>query len=91
MSLTWPQFEKKHVRSISSILFEVRIPNLVCGYILGQWSVTHCFPITVTLTSGLSSRNILSFFFFFFFWGGGGGVCYTCYNYWSQPKVQSAD
>ena len=39
-----------HVRSISPIFFEVGIPNLVCGYILGWRSVASHFRVTVTLT-----------------------------------------
>ena len=46
------------VRSVSPIYFEVGIPNLVCGYTLGSTSVTYCFVVTVTLTSGLSSKKI---------------------------------
>ena len=46
--------------ALSPILFETGILNLVCVYILGLQSVTHCFHITVTLTPGLSSSNILS-------------------------------
>ena len=42
-----------YVWSISSILFEVGIPNVVCGYLSGFCSVTHCFWIKVALTSGL--------------------------------------
>ena len=38
------------VRSISPIFFEVGIPNLVCGYILGWRSVAYHFQVTVTLT-----------------------------------------
>ena len=37
-------------------LFEVGIQNLVCGCILGWWSVTYYFWITVTLTY-ICSRN----------------------------------
>ena len=33
-----PQFLNKCVRSIPPILFEVGIPNLVCGHILGSQS-----------------------------------------------------
>ena len=59
----WPQ--KNCVRSIAHILyiyklFEVGIPNLVFGYILGSRSVTFCFWVTVSLTSGLSSRKIVN-------------------------------
>ena len=38
------------VRCISPIFFEVGIPNLVCGCILGLRSVTYHFRDTVTLT-----------------------------------------
>ena len=49
-----------HVRSISPIFFEVGIPNLVCGYILGWRSVAYHFRVTVTLTSDLVFRIIVS-------------------------------
>ena len=48
------------VRSISPIFFEVGIPNLVCEYILGWRSVAYHFPVTVTLTSDLFFRIIVS-------------------------------
>ena len=50
------------VRSISPIFFEVGIPNLVCGYILGWRSVAFHFWVTVTLTltSDLAFRIIVS-------------------------------
>ena len=50
------------VRSISPIYFEVGIPNLVCGYILGWGSVEYHFRVTVTLTftSDLVFRIIVS-------------------------------
>ena len=51
---------KNCVQSISPILFEVGIPNLVCGYTLGSGSVAHCLPDTVTFTSGLNSLGHLS-------------------------------
>ena len=54
------QFWKNRVRSIFNLSFVVRIPYLVCGYILGLQTATNCFKITKTLTSGLSSRSILS-------------------------------
>ena len=38
------------VRCISPLFFEVRIPNFVCGCILGWQSVTYQFRVTVTLT-----------------------------------------
>ena len=43
------------VQSISPIFFEVGIPNLMCGYILGWRSVAYHFRVTVTLTSDLVS------------------------------------
>ena len=50
------------VRFISPIFFEVGIPNLVCGYILGWGNVAYHFQVTVTLTltSDLVFRIILS-------------------------------
>ena len=53
-------WSKPMVRSISPILFEVGIPNLVYGYILGVRTVTHCFQITLIWTFDLSYWNILS-------------------------------
>ena len=49
-------------RSLSPIFFEVGIPNLVCGYILGLRSVAYHFWVTVTLTltSDLVFRIIVS-------------------------------
>ena len=43
-----------------SILFVVKIQNSVCAYTLGSPSVAYFFQLTVTLTSGLSSRKIMS-------------------------------
>ena len=48
------------VRCISPRFFEVGIPNLVCGYILGWRSVAYHFRVTVTLTSDLVFRIIVS-------------------------------
>ena len=50
------------VRCISPIFFEIGIPNLVCGCILGWHSVTyHCqVTVTLTLTSYLVFRLIVS-------------------------------
>ena len=48
------------VQSISPIFFEVGIPNLLCGYILGWRSVAYHFWVTVTLTSDLVFRIIVS-------------------------------
>ena len=43
-----------------SYFFEVGIPNLVCGYILGWQSVAYHFRVTVTLTFDLVFRIIVS-------------------------------
>ena len=51
-----------HVRCISPIFFEVGIPNLVCGCILGWRGVAHhfWFAVILTLTSDLVFRIIVS-------------------------------
>ena len=46
------------VQSISPTLFEVGFTNLMCGYTFGLQSVTYCFRVTATLTSGLDSRKL---------------------------------
>ena len=48
------------VWSISPVLFKVGIPNSMCGYTLGSWSVPYYFRVTVTLTSGLYFRKVVS-------------------------------
>ena len=50
------------VRFISPLFFEVGIPILVCGYILGWQNVAYPFRVTVTLnlTSDLVFRIIVS-------------------------------
>ena len=45
---------------ISPIFFAVGIPNLMCGCILGWRSVAYHFRLTVTLTSDLVFRTIVS-------------------------------
>ena len=45
---------------MSPIFFEVGIPNLVCGCILGGSSGAYYILVTVAMTSGLVSRMILS-------------------------------
>ena len=42
------------------MLFEVEIPNLVCGGILGLRSVVHHFRVFVILTSDIVLRIIVS-------------------------------
>ena len=41
------------------ILFEIGIPNLVCGCILGWQSATYHFRVTLTLTSDLVSQTCI--------------------------------
>ena len=48
------------VQCISPIFLEVGIPNLMCGCILGLRSVAYHFRVTVTLTSDLVFRIIVS-------------------------------
>ena len=42
-------FSNNRVRNQSLILFEMGIPNLVCGCILGWWSVVYYLRVTVPL------------------------------------------
>ena len=53
---------------ITSIFFEVGIPNLVCRCFLGWPSVAYHFWVTVTLTSDLVFRIIMfrAFFVYIF-------------------------
>ena len=47
----WPSFFlNNRVWSISLVLFEIGILNLVCGCILGWWIVVYCLWIPMTLT-----------------------------------------
>ena len=55
------------VWSISPIFFEVGIPNLVCGCILGWRSVAYHFWVTLTLTSDLVFRIIVSGAYLFYY------------------------
>ena len=49
----WPRLQNYRVWSIYPVLFEVGIPNLVCGFILGLWSGAYHFrslcPLKLTL------------------------------------------
>ena len=49
-------FFNSYIWSISLLLFEVRVPNLVCECILEWQIVPFHFPVSVTLTSDLVSR-----------------------------------
>ena len=57
----WPSFYNYRIRSISLILFEVGISNLVCECILGWGSVAYHNWVTVNLnlTSDRISRNCI--------------------------------
>ena len=50
----------RFMSSVYPIFFEVGIPNLMCGCILGWRSVAHLFQVTLTLTSDLVFRIIVS-------------------------------
>ena len=56
----WPSFNNHCVWSISLVLFEIGIPILVCECILGWWSVLYHLWVTLTLTSDLVFRKIVS-------------------------------
>ena len=43
-------------QSISPILYDKELPNLVCGYIFGPQCVNNCVRVTMTLTSVFSSE-----------------------------------
>ena len=69
----WPRFWNNRVWSISLIIFEVGISNLVCGCILGWQSVAYHNWVTVTLylTSDLVSRSCIessAYLLFFEIW-----------------------
>ena len=56
----WPSFLKHYVQSISLILLKVGIPNLMVGCNFG-WRKCHIpFWVTLTLTSDLVCRIIVS-------------------------------
>ena len=56
--LMWPPFLNNYIWSISLLLLEVGIPNVLCECILEWLIVPFHFPLTesVTLTSDLVSR-----------------------------------
>ena len=56
----WPSFSYNCVQNISLIIFELGIPNLVCGCIFGLWSVMYHLRVTVILTYDLVSKVIMS-------------------------------
>ena len=64
-----PSFKNYYVWSISLIFFEVGIPNLMCGCLLGWRSVTYHFRVTVTLnlTSDLVFRIIVFGAYFLYY------------------------
>ena len=65
----WPSLKNWHwVWCISPILFEVGITNLVCESIFGWWCVTYHLWVTVTLTSVLVFRIIMSWHITCIFW-----------------------
>ena len=62
-----PSFNNNCVRSISLLLFEKGIPNLVCECILGWLSVLYHLRVTVTLTSDLVLIIIVSGAYLFYY------------------------
>ena len=60
-------FNNNCVRSISLILLEKGIPNLVCECIFGWLSVLYHVRVTVTLTSDIVLKiNVLGAYLFYF-------------------------
>ena len=43
--------------SLSSILYDIELSNLVCGYIYWPWCATYCFRVSVSLTSVLDRTS----------------------------------
>ena len=77
----WPSLNNHCVWRISLILFEIRIPCLVCGCILGWWSALYHLCVNVILTSDLVFRLIVSgayleCWFLLGWWSG-------AYHFWS--------
>ena len=62
-----PSLKNYCVRRIFLIFFEVRIQNLVCICILGRWSATYHFRVTMTLTSDLDLIIIVSGAYFLYY------------------------
>ena len=80
----WPSFKTYYVRCIFLIFFEVGIPNLVSGCILGWGSVTFHFRVTVTLTSDLVFRIIMSGAYFILFKVGISNLVCGCILEWQS-------
>ena len=62
----WPNFYNNCVRTISHILFEGWIPNLLYGYIFRCLCVAYHFYVTVILTYDLVSIIIVSGAYFYY-------------------------
>ena len=60
VTLTSDLVSKNCIESDADLLYSLRIPNLVCGCILGWWSVVFHLLVTVTLTFDLVFRIIVS-------------------------------
>ena len=71
-------FKNYCVRSLSPEFFEVGIPNLVCGCILGWRSVAYSFQVILTLTSDLVFRIIVSGAYLILFEVGFSTLVYGC-------------
>ena len=55
-----PSFNNNCVSRISLMLFEIGIPIFVCECIFGWWSALYHLWVTVTLTSDVVFRKIVS-------------------------------
>ena len=73
-----PSFKNYCVWSLSPEFFEVGIPNLVCGCILGWQSVAYRFQVILTLTSDLVFRIIVSGAYLILFEVGFSTLVYRC-------------
>ena len=62
-----PSFNNNCVRRISLILFEIGILILVCECIFGWWIALYHLWVTVTLTSDVVFRKIVSGAYLFYY------------------------
>ena len=76
---------------ITSIFFEVGIPNFMCGCILGWPSVAYHFWVTVTLTSDLIFRIMYGAFFSISFELGIPNLVCGCIFGWQSVMYQFCD
>ena len=82
---------RKATQKQTKIFFEVGIPNLVCGCILGWQSVAYHIWITVTLTSNLVFRIIMFGAFSILFALGIPNLVCGCIFGWQSVMYQFCD